>query len=136
MKREVGLWIDHTQAIIVTIEGEKDETRQVRSDIKKFVHFSGGSSTRPLYGTCNISGKDKQDLAFENFLGSYFDGVISLIRYADSIWIMGPGEAKGELEQHMHNSLLNGQIVGIEDMGKLTGRQITAKVRLHYQGVQ
>ena len=47
MRREVGLWIDHTKAIIVTIIGEKDETRQVRSNIKKYVYFSGGSNSNP-----------------------------------------------------------------------------------------
>jgi len=133
MKREVGLWIDHTKAIIVTVEGEKDETRQIRSNIGKYVHFSGGSIARPLYGTCNISGKGKQDREFRSFLSAYYEGVTSLIRHADSIWIFGPGEAKGELEKHLQYDQLNAHIVGIESMEKMTDRQITAKVRQHYQ---
>lgn len=136
MKREVGLWIDHTKAVIVTIVGEKDETRCVNSNIGKYVHFSGGSHASPLYGICDISGKGKQDRAFKSFLSTYYEDVLSLIRYADSVWIFGPGAAKGELEQHLQHSLPNGRIVGIESIGKMTDRQIVAKVRQHYQSDQ
>jgi len=133
MKKEVGLWIDHTKAVIVTVIGEKEETRRVNSNIGKYVHFSGGSYANPHYGTCNISGKGKQDREFTSFLSSYYEGIFSLIRYADSIWIFGPGEAKREFEQHLQNSLLNGHIVGVESMGRMTDRQIAAKVRQYYQ---
>jgi hypothetical protein len=133
MKREVGLWIDHTKAVIVTIVGEKDEIRRVNSNIGKYIRFSGGSFASPLYGTCNISGKGKQDREFKTFLSSYYEGVLSLIRYADSVWIFGPGAAKGELEQHLEHGLPNGRIIGIESIGKMTDRQILAKVRQHYQ---
>jgi hypothetical protein len=134
MKREVGLWIDHTKAVIVTISGEKDETRRVNSNIGKYVHFSGGSYASPLYGICDISGKGMQDRAFNSFLSTYYESVLSLIRYADSVWIFGPGAAKGELEQHLQNALPNGRVIGIESMGRMTDRQITAKVREQYQG--
>ncbi len=134
MKREVGLWIDHTKAIIVIITGEKEETRHVHSNIGKYVYFSGGSVASPLYGTCNISEKGKQDREFMNFLDAYYEGIFSLIRYADSILIFGPGKAKGELERYIQHSLFNGQIVGIESMEKMTDRQIAAKVQQHYQG--
>lgn len=133
MKREVGLWIDHTKAIIVTLVGEKDETRQVRSNIGKYVHFSGGSYANPLYGTCDISGKGKQDRAFRSFLSAYYDGVISLIQHANAIWIFGPGEAKGELEKHLRHHQLNAHIEGVENMGRMTDRQISARVRQHFQ---
>ncbi len=133
MKRDVGLWIDHTKAVIVTVSGEKEETRQVRSNIEKHVHFSGGSSANPLYGTCSLSGEGKLGPRFSSCLNTYYDGVVSLIRHADSIWIFGPGDAKGELEKHLQGDQLNTHIVGIEPAEKMTDRQIAAKVRQHYQ---
>jgi len=136
MKREVGLWIDHTKAIIVTIFEKKDETRRVNSNIAKYVHFSGGSYSNPLYGICDISGKGKQDRAFKVFLSIYYQDILSLILYADTVWIFGPGAAKGELEQHLQDHLPNSRIVGIESVRKMTDRQIVAKVRQHYQGDQ
>ena len=131
MKREVGLWIDHTKAIIVIITGGKEETRHVHSNIGKYVYFSGGSNASPLYGTCNISEKGKQDREFMNFPDAYYECVFSLICFADSVWIFGPGKAKGELERYIKHSLFHGQIVGIESMEKMTDRQIAAKVQQH-----
>lgn len=133
MKREVGLWIDHTKAIIITVTGDQEETRQIRSNIEKHVHFLGGSDAIPLYGICSISGKGKQDTKFTSYLNTYYDGVVSLMRHADSIWIFGPGEAKGELEKHLQCDPLHRYIVGIETVDTMTDRQIRAKVRQHYQ---
>ena len=133
MKKEVGLWIDHTKAVIVTVTGKKEETRQVRSNIEKFVRFSGGSYASPLFGTCNIAGAGKQDRNFLSFLSTYYDGVVSQIRHADSIWIFGPGEAKGELEKRLQRDELKVNIVGIETVEKMTDRQIAVKVIRHYQ---
>jgi len=133
MKREVGLWIDHTKAIIVTVTGEKEETRQVRSNIEKHVRFSGGSYASPLYGICSITGEGKQDRKFTSCLSTYYDGVVSLLRHADSIWIFGPGEAKGELKKHLQHDQLSAHIVGVDEtVDKMTDRQIAAKVRQHY----
>ena len=133
MKRQVGLWIDHTKAIIVTVSGEKEETRRVRSNIEKHVHFSGGSIARPLYGTSSISGEGNQDRMFTSYLSAYYDGVVSLIRHADKIWIFGPGKAKLELKQRLQRDNLNAEIAGIETFDKLTDYQISVKVRQHYQ---
>jgi hypothetical protein len=133
MKREVGLWIDQTKAIIVTVMGEKQETRQVRSNIEKHIHFSGGSHTMPLYGTSTIPGEGRLDRKFSISLSPYYAGVVSLIRNADAIWIFGPGEAKTELEKCLQRDEPGAHIVGIETVDKMSDRQITEKVRLHYQ---
>jgi hypothetical protein len=74
-----------TKAVIVTIMGEKHETRRVNSYIGKYVHFSNGSSVSPFYGICDISGKAKQDQTLKSFLRTYYEGVLSLIRNADSV---------------------------------------------------
>jgi hypothetical protein len=133
MKREVGLWIDHMKAVIVTVVGEKEETHHVRSNIDKLVHFSGGSRERPMYGTSSIPGESKQDRKYANYLSSYYDGVVSLIRHADSIWIFGPGDAKEELQQHLQRDPLYARLVDIETVDKMSDRQIAAKVHAHYQ---
>jgi hypothetical protein len=56
----------------------------------------------------------------------------SWIRDAESILIFGPGEAKGELEEHLERNNLGGRIVGIETVDKMTDRQIAAKVRQYF----
>lgn len=132
MKREVGLWIDHRKAVIVTIENEIDVTREIRSNMEKHVRFSIGTRSKAPNVPKGSTAEDMRDRQFGDHLGKYYDGVISFIRAADSIWIFGPGEAKVELENHLKRDGLEGRIVGIETVDKMTDQQIAAKVRDHF----
>jgi hypothetical protein len=58
--------------------------------------------------------------------------VIACIRDADSILILGPGEAKGELQKQLEGQALGERIVGIETTDKMTDSQVAAKVRQHF----
>jgi hypothetical protein len=119
----VGLWIDHGQAVIVTIVDEGEETRLIESNAEKHVRFAGGSAQDGVV-------EDMRDRRFESNLNGYYDEVIAVIRDADTIQIFGPGEAKGELEKRFeHAAGIKGNILAIETVDNMTDRQIAAKVR-------
>ena len=76
---------------------------------------------------------DSRQRKFTGHLNIYYDAVIASMRNAESILIFGPGEAKGELRKHLKRAKLDGRIVGIETIDKMTDRQISAKVRQYFQ---
>jgi len=51
---------------------------------------------------------------FGDTLLVFYNAVIACIHDAESILILGPGEAKGELEKRLVRNKLGGRIVGIE----------------------
>ena len=122
MNSDIGVWIDHRQAVIVVVTDAGEETKRIISNMEKHTRFSSGSSE-------DGSAEDVRDRQFGNHLNSFYDEVIAAICDAESIQIFGPGEAKGELEKRLENKGLKGRIVGIETTDKLTDRQIAAKVR-------
>jgi hypothetical protein len=122
MKKEVGLWIDHRQAVIVIVTDKGEEIRRIRSNMEKHVRFASGSSE-------DGSAEDVRDRQFRNHLNRYYDDVIVCIRDAELIQIFGPGEAKSELKKCLESEELKGHIIGIETVDKMTDRQIAAKVR-------
>ncbi|MCL4562098.1 MAG: hypothetical protein M1281_15990 [Chloroflexi bacterium] len=132
MKKEVGLWIDHRKTVIVSIENEVEVTREIRSNMEKHVRFSSGTHTKDTNNPQGSTAEDMRDRQFGEHLGRYYEGIISLIRDADSIWIFGPGEAKVELENALKREGLGERIVGIETVDKMTDRQIAAKIRDRY----
>jgi hypothetical protein len=132
MTKEVGLWIDHSKSVIVTVENEVEVTREIRSNMEKHVRFASGKPSKAPNKSQGSTAEDIRDRQFGDHLGSYYEGVISFIRGADSIWIFGPGEAKVELENRLKRDDLGGHIVGIETVDKMTDHQITAKVRDYY----
>lgn len=121
MKSKVGLWIDHRKTVIVTLSGDTEEVDHIASDIEKHVRYSGETE--------DISPEDQRDRQFVDHLSKYYDEVISRVRDAESILIMGPGEAKGEFVNRLHHEGLGGLIAGVETVDKMTDRQIAALVR-------
>ncbi|MGD0707908.1 MAG: hypothetical protein ABSA51_05585 [Anaerolineaceae bacterium] len=132
MKKEVGLWVDHRKAVIVTIENEVEVTREIQSNMEKHIRFSSDTHSKAPNASKESTAEDMRDRQFGDHLNGYYDGIISLIRDADSIWIFGPGEAKVELENRLKHDDFKGHIVQIETVDKMTDRQIAAKIRDHY----
>jgi stalled ribosome rescue protein Dom34 len=132
MKTEVGVWIDHKQAVIVTLVDEVEETKRIISDIEKQVRYSGAS--RGSHDDTTEIRRDRQDRRFDDHLSKYYDEVIACLRDADSILIFGPGEAKGELQKQLEAQALGERIAGIETADNMTDRQVAAKVRKYFQG--
>ena len=124
MRREVGVWIDHRKAVIATLAGKTEETRHVASNMEKHVRYSGAAR--------EDSAEDQRDRRFTGHLNKYYDEVVACIRDADAILILGPGEAKGELADRLGKEALQGRIVGIETVDKMTDRQVAARVRQRF----
>lgn len=122
MKTDVGLWIDHREAVIVVVTVSGEEIKRIISNQEKHVRFSGSAAE-------GGAGEDVRDRKFDNHLNGFYDEIISNIRDANSIQIFGPGEAKGELEKRLDDKGLKGKIVNIETVDKMTDHQIAAKVR-------
>jgi hypothetical protein len=130
MRREVGLWIDLHKTVIVTVIDEHEETREIHSNVNKHVKPVVMKSKEEKDSLQVIDNDDKKQI--EGHLSGYYDGVVSMLRNADLIWIFGPGEAKTELKKRLDRVDLGGRIVSVEAVNKMTNRQIVAKVRQHY----
>ena len=127
MKKQVGLWIDHREAVIVVLTDKDEKIARIKSDAEKQTRFPGGSRKDGLQKTEAV-----RDKRLEQDLGKYFDDVIANIREAGLIQIFGPGEAKGELVKRLETEGLKERIVEVETMDKMTDNQIAAKVREHF----
>jgi hypothetical protein len=124
MKNQVGVWIDHKKAIVATLTGRTEHVRQITSHVERRVRYSGAAQMD--------SAEDQRDRRFTGRLNNYYDEVVACIRDADSILILGPGEAKIELKERLGIELLGGRIVGIETADKMTDPQVAAAVRQHF----
>jgi hypothetical protein len=132
MRTNVGLWIDHRKAVIVTVTDTGEEIRLIISKVEKHLRRSGHSPLKGRHEPQQVPTQDSLQRAFTGHLNTYYDAVIASIRDAESILIFGPGEAKGELKQRLERDNLSGRIVGIETVDKMTNHQIATKVREHF----
>ena len=132
MKKEIGLWLDHRDAIIVILTDDGEEIKHITSSSGKHIRYSGSSHSKTPEGLKEVTSEDQRDRKFDNLLNKFYDELIASIRDADSIQIFGPGEAKGELETRLKHEQIKGQILTVETVDKMTDRQIAAKVREHF----
>lgn len=129
MKKQIGLWIDHREAILIILTDGVEEIKHITSSNGKHIRYSGSSHSKTPEGLKEITSEDQRDRKFGNQLNKFYDEVIAAIRDADFIQIFGPGEAKGELEKRIEHDRLKAHILAIETVDKMTDRQISAKVR-------
>ena len=132
MKKEIGLWIDHREAVLVILTGDAEEILHIPSTDEKHIHYSGRSHSKTPEGLTGVAAEDQRDRKFENQLKRYYDEVIAAVRGADTIQIFGPGEAKGELKKRIEREKLKAHTLVVETTDKMTDRQIAAKVREHF----
>ena len=118
----VGLWIDHKKAVIVFVTGKDTDLKLISSNIEKH-HRQSGVST---------PADDARQRELTGHLNIFYDDVVACIRTAESILILGPGEAKGELRKRLEKDNLSRRIVGVKTSDKMTEKQIVAVVRGHF----
>lgn len=124
MSRDVGVWIDHKKAVIVSIAAGHVTTTTLESDVGPHPHYSGSQEG---------GGEKKYEERHNLRLDQYYDEVISQIGQPDALLLFGPGEAKLQLRDRLGRSqALSKRIVAVESTDKLTDPQIVAKVKEHY----
>ncbi len=119
---QVGIWIDHKRAVIVTAAGGIS-TETVDSDVAAHPHYAGQQDG---------GGEKKYEERHTHRLDRYYDAVISRVAKPDGLLIFGPGEAKRELEQRIRTKAPAACTVDIEPADKLTEAQIVARVKAHF----
>ena len=132
MKAKVGLWIDHRKAVIVTVTDKGEETKVVESNVEKQSQRSGDSPMEGHFESQKVRADDSRQRAFTRELDVYYDAVIACLRDAESILILGPGEAKNELKKRLDKKRLGRRIEGVGTADKMTDRQIELKIREYF----
>ncbi|MBF0494240.1 MAG: hypothetical protein HQL28_03815 [Candidatus Omnitrophica bacterium] len=134
MRTRVGLWIDHTKAVVVAVNEKGEEAGLlVLSKARKHPERSGDRPLKGRYEARQVPADDRRQNAFTGNLNIYYEAVIACLRDAEAVFIFGPGEAKGELVKRLKKDDMGERIVGTETADKLTDRQIAAKVRLYFK---
>jgi len=131
MKAEMGLWIDHREAVIVVLSKAGEEIKRIASTAEKQLRRSGEPS-KGSFEAQEVPADDSREREYTGHLAHFYDEVISYLRTAGSILIFGPGEAKGELKKRVEKDKSDARIVAVETADKMTDLQIVAKVRDYF----
>jgi hypothetical protein len=132
MTNKTGIWIDHRKAVIVTVLTDGEQIDTISSNVEKHPERAGDSPLKGRYEARQVPADDKRQRALTGHMNAFYDTVIGKIAAADTMFIFGPGEAKGELKRRLEHHQLGSRVRALETADKLTDRQISARVRQHF----
>jgi hypothetical protein len=129
-KQNIGIWVDHKEAILVSLEGDQAAVERVESNAESHYRPSGGWKASGSSVAQSVSKEGKADERRKHQFHNFYQEVIKKTSEADNIFIFGPGEAKLELAKEI--KLIKGhrdKITAVEASDRLTENQIVAKVK-------
>lgn len=94
--RQVGVWVDHEKALIVTLVGEGHSIKIVQGDVGPKHKSTGGVRSGRPYWHRSIESAKRQSIRRTNQLQHFYHHVEDEILEADQLILLGPGGAKEE----------------------------------------
>lgn len=134
MKKQAGIWIDSTKAIIVTLNGGKETVTEIQSDLENRVYHDKEGDKGSFLGHHHIDSQKSFDERKKHQTNSYLKDVISNVHEADELYIFGPAETKTKLQQKINaeKSAISSKLKSVETADNMTSNQIVAKVKKFY----
>src|ERR1035437_4383484 len=133
MKKATGLWIDHREAVIVSITANGEEMTEISSHVEKHPgHDPSIAAPTGHHEDRKVKATDSQQREFTAHLDRYYDEVVTAVRDAEAIYVFGPGEAKGQFKKRLDHAKLGDRVVAVETTDKMSDHQISAKVRDYF----
>ncbi len=133
MKKNTGIWIDHREAILVSVEGDQTFVQRVESAAESHLKPSGGWKSGGTAVAQSVSNEHVADERRKHQYHAYFQQVIGLLADSASIALIGPGEAKIELAKEIGRvSELHNKVAVVEICDKLTEKQLIAKIKAFF----
>lgn len=129
MAKNIGIWIDKKNALIVDLSAINHEVKVVESDIE-FFHPKGGSRSKTVYGPMmNIKEKSYSERE-KHQSKKFFLDILEQIKDCDLLYILGPGEMKMNFKKFIEErNLDHPNIMGVETADNMTNNQLIAKVK-------
>jgi hypothetical protein len=131
MDKNIGIWLDHEKATIVTIVNGMTTISHLNAEVENNNHsLHGTSASATHFGHQEVTLERKIERRHKEHLHHYYQNIIHQMRDGKKIFIFGPGEAKIELEKEIKK--LNGlaaKILAVEAVDKMTDHQIVEKVK-------
>ena len=133
MNHEVGIWIDHKKAVIVSASADRVTVKTLTSEVGPHARYSKRAGYPTPDGPQEGGGEKTYEERYGQHLDRYYDEVISQLGQPEALLIFGPGEAKLQLKERLSRSkALSECVVEVETADKLTDPQVVAKVKEHY----
>ena len=133
MKRQTGIWIDSSKAIIVALNGDTEKITEIDSEVENSVYHNKEGNKGTFSGGHHGNSESKFENRKKEQLDFFIKEVLSYVKGADELFVFGPAETKIRLEQKIQDEkMFSNKLKAVETADKMTLNQIVEKVRRFY----
>ncbi len=130
MKKNTGIWIDHKEAFLVSIEGDQTFVQHLESGAESHLKPAGGWKAGGTVVAQAVFNEHTAEERRKHQYQAFYTMVIELLADSSKIAIFGPGEAKIEFAKALGKvNELHTKVTGVEACERLTEKQLIAKVK-------
>lgn len=133
MQKEVGLWIDHQLAVIVTLLEKGEDIKHIKSHAEPRVRFFRAGHVAEAITPKAERDEAAREKRVSDHITQYYDQIMTHVRDATSVFIFGPDEAKIEFQQHLESETPDVKILGVETANTLSDTEIISKVHANFE---
>lgn len=133
MKKQTGIWIDSTKALIIKISGGKENIIEIKSDIENRIYHEKEGNKGSFMGSRHVNNEKKFEERKKHQVDSFLKNVVEQIKQDDELYVFGPAEIKLKLKTVLeNNNQLLPKLKSIETSDSMTLNQVVAKVKNFY----
>lgn len=133
MKKQTGIWIDGSKAVIVHLENGKERVEEVEAEVENKVHHFSDGNPGVYMGGRHLIPEKKFAEREQHELDKYLDGVIRRVTGSDELYVFGPAETRLHLQHKMASDKAYGNLASrlkaVEPSDYLTHNQIVSQVK-------
>lgn len=134
MKKETGIWIDGTKAIIVTLNNNTQKVKTIKSEIENKVHHDNEGDKGSFQGGQHVNNEKKFEERKKHQLSTFLGKITEYVKGSEALYVFGPAEVKKHLKKEIENNRsLAPTLKAVESSEEMTRNQLIAKVKNFYK---
>lgn len=135
MKKQTGIWIDGSKAIIVKLFDGKESTIEIDAEIENRVHHDGEGDKGSFMGSHHINNEKTFEERRRHQTDSFLKNVLEQIKQDDELYVFGPAEIKNILKQHIEKEKngVGNKLKSVETADSMSLNQVVAQVKKFYE---
>lgn len=130
MKKQTGIWIDRSKAIIVTLSNETETVTEIGANIENRIYHENEGDKGSFMGSRHINNEKKFEERTAHQIDAFLKEVLQKIQDADELYVLGPADIKLKLQHKIkNNNLLASKLKAVEAADSMTNNQVIAKIK-------
>ena len=134
-KKQTGVWIDSSEAVIVTLFDGKENITEIKSGIENKIYHDDEGHKGTFSGNRHGNNEQKFRERNKNQLNSFLNNVVSQVKESDELFIFGPAETKTKLQDIIyHEKVIDiHKLKSVKTAAKMSLNQILVNVKNFYK---